>query len=158
MDNMGGHPQSSPRKDLTTGIIRCTIFVVLNVSGEFVVKGYSAQSELLKAMAHPVRLRILDILSQGEACVCHLTAVLKRRQPYVSQQLMTLREMGLVSDRRDGLMVYYSLADGRVETLLALTREMLRDSGALIDLALVPEPPVNGCPCPACEEAARRAA
>jgi DNA-binding transcriptional ArsR family regulator len=122
------------------------------------VKGYSAQSDLLKAMAHPVRLRILDILSQGEACVCHLTAVLKRRQPYVSQQLMTLREMGLVSDRRDGLMVYYSLADERIETLLSLTREMLRDSGAMIDLAPKPEAPVSGCPCPKCEEAALRAA
>jgi DNA-binding transcriptional ArsR family regulator len=125
---------------------------------EFVVKGYSAQSELLKAMAHPVRLRILDILSHGEACVCHLTAVLNRRQPYVSQHLMTLREMGLVSDRRDGLMVYYSLANERIETLLTLTREMLHDTGVMIDPAPAPEAPVSGCPCPKCEEAARRAA
>jgi DNA-binding transcriptional ArsR family regulator len=123
-----------------------------------VVKGYSAQSELLKAMAHPVRLRILDILGQGEACVCHLTAVLKRRQPYVSQQLMTLREIGLVSDRRDGLMVYYSLADERVEALLALTREMLHDGDATFDVTPMPKAPVSGCTCPKCEEAARRAA
>jgi DNA-binding transcriptional ArsR family regulator len=151
-------PKTHPKKKLTTGAIRRIIFVVLNVSMGVFVKGYSAQSDLLKAMAHPVRLRILHILSQDEACVCHLTAVLNRRQPSVSQQLMTLREMGLVSDRRDGLMVYYSLADERIETLLTLTREMLHDSGVMIDPAPAPKAPVSGCPCPKCEEAARRAA
>jgi DNA-binding transcriptional ArsR family regulator len=155
---MVGTPENSSKKVLTIRPIWRIIFVVLNVSAGGVVKGYSAQSELLKAMAHPVRLRILDILGQGEACVCHLTAVLKRRQPYVSQQLMTLREIGLVSDRRDGLMVYYSLADERVEALLALTREMLHDGDATFDVTPMPKAPVSGCTCPKCEEAARRAA
>ncbi len=45
-----------------------------------------------RAIAHPGRLRILEILGQGEACVCHLTHALGARQPYVSQQLMRLRE------------------------------------------------------------------
>ena len=116
---------------------------------------YELQADLFKAMAHPVRLRILDILSHGEACVCHLTAVLKQRQPYVSQQLMALREANLVTDRREGLMVYYSLADERVVAVMTVTRDMLRASGVDVQLADVPELPVEGCPCPKCEEAAR---
>jgi len=54
--------------------------------------GYQGQAKILRALAHPVRLRILDILARQEACVCHLEAVLKRPQPYVSQQLAALRE------------------------------------------------------------------
>ena len=63
---------------------------------------YRVQADLIKAMAHPTRLHLLDILAQGEACVCHLTTILGQRQPYVSQHLMVLREAGLVTDRKDG--------------------------------------------------------
>ena len=45
---------------------------------------YDQQAALFKALAHPARLRILDLLAQDEACVCHLTAALGQRQPYVS--------------------------------------------------------------------------
>ena len=113
--------------------------------------GYTELAELIRALAHPTRLRILDILAQrGECCVCHLTAVLEQRQPYVSQQLMVLREKGLVSDRKDGVMVYYRLADARTAALLALSRELLRRSGQRSEFLDVPESPVEGCPCPAC--------
>lgn len=44
--------------------------------------GYTQQAELIRALVHPTRLRILDILAQGgECCVCHLTAALEQRQP-----------------------------------------------------------------------------
>jgi DNA-binding transcriptional ArsR family regulator len=109
------------------------------------------QAELLKAMAHPTRLRILEILSHaGECCVCHLTAVLRQRQPYVSQHLMVLRAKGLVNDRKDGIMVYYRLADERIAKLLSLARELLGASGEQVPLAAIPESPVEGCPCPVC--------
>ena len=105
--------------------------------------GYTELAELIRALAHPTRLRILDILAQrGECCVCHLTAVL--------EQLMVLREKGLVSDRKDGVMVYYRLADARTAALLALSRELLRRSGQRSEFLDVPESPVEGCPCPAC--------
>ena len=63
--------------------------------------GYEKQAQVFRALAHPVRLRILDILSKQEACVCHLTAILGQRQPYVSQQLATLRESALARAARN---------------------------------------------------------
>jgi len=106
---------------------------------------YKQQTALFKALAHPARLRILDLLAQGEVCVCHLTAVLGKRQPYVSQQLMILREAGLVTDRKDGLMVYYRLRDGGVRDLLAAGRAALG-----LPAPALPPQPVPGCPCPHC--------
>jgi ArsR family transcriptional regulator len=115
---------------------------------------YRLQADLLRAMAHPMRLAILDILSQtGECCVCHMTAILKRRQPYVSQHLMVLRSKGLVTDRKDGTLVYYRLADERVGDLVVLTRQVVEASSGEVHLRDVPRPPVRGCPCPACTAA-----
>lgn len=112
---------------------------------------YRAQAGLFKAMAHPVRLHILEILAQGEACVCHITTVLGQRQPYVSQQLMALREASLVLDRRDGNIVYYSLADARVAQAIQLTRKIWAAIHEPLEFAPIPEPPLLGCPCPHCE-------
>ena len=111
---------------------------------------YTLQASAVKALAHPTRLRILDILAHEEACVCHLTAVLRQRQPYVSQQLMILREAGLVTDRRDGVMVYYRLADPATAEAVAATRALLRVTGQDVDFPPVPHEPVEGCPCPHC--------
>ena len=71
-------------------------------------------AELLKAMAHPTRLQILNMLRQGEICVCHIENALGKRQPYISQQLMVLRDAGAVESRKDGLQVYYRISDPRV--------------------------------------------
>lgn len=79
---------------------------------------YQEAADLFQLLSHPVRLQILDELRHDSACVCHLEAVLDRPQAYVSQQLRVLREGGVVTDRRDGLFVYYRLADEQVETLL----------------------------------------
>lgn len=68
---------------------------------------YETQSELLKSLSHPTRLAILDILCDGEKCVCHMEAMLNQRQAYLSQQLMILKNAGLVESRRDGLNLYY---------------------------------------------------
>ncbi len=66
------------------------------------MQDYEAQVKIYKALAHPTRLAILDLLRDGEHCVCHLEAFLGLRQAYISQQLLILREAGLVQDRRDG--------------------------------------------------------
>jgi len=113
-------------------------------------QAYIKQATLVKALAHPTRLHILDILSQGEACVCHLMAVLRQRQPYVSQQLMILREAGLVMDHRDGVMVYYRLADPAVAEAVRATRALLLAKGEGVEFPAIPQPPVEGCPCPHC--------
>jgi DNA-binding transcriptional ArsR family regulator len=67
-------------------------------------------SNFLKALAHESRLIILCILADGEKSVSELERELNLRQPTVSQQLARLRADGLVSTRRDGKVIYYSLA------------------------------------------------
>lgn len=111
---------------------------------------YQNQANLMKALAHPARLQILDILSHGEACVCHLTAVLDQRQPYVSQHLSVLRDAGLVLDERDGTIVYYRLASQQVAALLQTARAAMADLGLDVSFPPVPVGPVAGCPCPHC--------
>lgn len=104
---------------------------------------YRQRAQLFRLLSHPARLRILDALRQrDEACVCHLQAVLKQRQPYVSQQLGILRDAGLVDSRRDGLYIYYRLSDSKVvqvlDTILGPTGE--------------PRHP-TACACPECQQA-----
>lgn len=111
---------------------------------------YRELARVFDALSHPVRLRILQLLAQEEFCVCHLTAALRRRQPYVSQQLAVLRDVGLVLDRRDGLMIHYRLASPRVLDLMEMAADLLRQQGQEIALPPLPEMPVPGCPCPKC--------
>jgi len=81
---------------------------------------YTTLANYFKAFAHPVRLQILDLLRNGETCVCHIEAALQKRQAYISQQLMILRDMGLVETRKEGLQVYYRIKDERVYQTLRL--------------------------------------
>lgn len=101
-------------------------------------KRLEQSAELLKAMAHPERLRLLGVLRAGEQCVCHLTAVSGQRQPYVSQQLAYLRDAGILADRKVGLRVYYRIADTRVLPLLDALD--VHGENAL----------AQGCDCPRC--------
>src|SRR6185503_8640797 len=80
------------------------------------VENATRASDFLKALAHESRLMILCILAEGEKSVGELEEILNLRQPTVSQQLARLRADRLVSARRDGKVVYYSLAsdDARV--------------------------------------------
>lgn len=114
--------------------------------------GYKMQAQLFRALSHPVRLRILDILARQEACVCHLTEILGQRQPYVSQQLATLREAGLVTDRRDGTLIYYRLADDALTMVLDQGKVVVQHlAGDDLAFASVPEEALANCPCPRCQ-------
>jgi DNA-binding transcriptional ArsR family regulator len=84
------------------------------------MSAYQKPAKLFHVLSHPARLRILDILRGGEECVCHIQAVLGKRQAYVSQQLMVLRDAGLVTDRKEGLNVYYQLTEPAVADVLAI--------------------------------------
>ena len=102
---------------------------------------YGELAETLKAIAHPTRLQILDLLRGGEICVCHIERALNRRQAYVSQQLMVLRDSGLVSTRKEGLQVHYSLADERLLDWL----DVLLGAAQSAHIEHI-----AGCPCPHC--------
>lgn len=102
---------------------------------------YEDSASRLKVMGHPVRLQILDMLRRGETCVCHIERALDKRQAYISQHLMTLRDAGLVDSRKDGLQVYYRLVDDEVVELLSLLHGLLDTTGLEL---------LEGCNCPAC--------
>src|SRR5512134_2415639 len=75
---------------------------------------YEKLAHRIKLLAHPERLRILDMLRREAECVCHLEALLAKPQPYVSQQLRLLREAGVIQNEQVGHNVYYRLVDREV--------------------------------------------
>jgi ArsR family transcriptional regulator len=90
----------------------------------------------LQALADHNRLRILDALRGGERCVCRLTESLDMGQPLLSHHLKVLREAALVSGRKDGRWVHYSItpdALSEIERLLAGIREDAAEAGPNLD-------------------------
>lgn len=84
-------------------------------------------AELFKVFGDSTRIRILYALYESELCVCDLSEELSMKQPAVSHQLKILRQAKLVSSRRDGKTVFYSLADDHVKTILAQGREHIEE-------------------------------
>ncbi len=78
-----------------------------------------ALADIFKTLGDATRLRILSALMQQELCVCDLAAVIDMSDSAVSHQLRVLRSQKLVKFRREGKVVYYSLADDHVRTLFA---------------------------------------
>lgn len=85
------------------------------------------KAEFFKALGHPLRIRVLELLSDGDRSVAELLEAVEVEQPHLSQQLAVLRRAGFVDARREGANVVYALADPRVAELLALSRQMLLD-------------------------------
>jgi ArsR family transcriptional regulator len=77
------------------------------------------RSAVLKALAHPARLRMLDELRRGERCVCELRDLVDLDLSTVSKHLALLRAAGLVADERRGAQVFYQLCSPEVTDLLA---------------------------------------
>jgi ArsR family transcriptional regulator len=77
-------------------------------------------ARLFHALSDETRLRIVQMLQGGECCVCDLTGALSAAQSRLSFHLKTLREAGIVSDRRAGRWVYYSLVPGALDELSEL--------------------------------------
>ncbi len=104
-------------------------------------------AQLFKLLGHPARLAILNILRDGEQCVCHLEAVLGYRQAYISQHLMSLREAGLVQDRREGPNVFYRVAEPAIFRVIDA-------ASAAGQSAVAPAARHADCPCPKCHPVA----
>jgi ArsR family transcriptional regulator len=81
-------------------------------------------SVILKTISHPSRLAILLTIGEGEACVCHLEKMLGMSQSHISQQLMILREVGIVSPRRDYRYIHYKLVDPKLLDLISGVAEL----------------------------------
>ena len=106
-------------------------------------------SNFLRAISSPARLRILVAIGKGEACVCHLEAILEYRQSYISQHLMALRSAGVLETRREGRYIFYRLRDKRM-------LKLIQEAGAI---AGVPKDDIESmskfekiskCCCPSC--------
>ncbi|HWH11923.1 MAG TPA: metalloregulator ArsR/SmtB family transcription factor [Solirubrobacteraceae bacterium] len=97
---------------------------------------YIVKAELFRALGHPLRIRILEILVGGERTVRDLQAELDLDSSGTSQHLAALRRQGLLDSRRAGTSIYYRLHDPRVSQLLAVARQILTtqlsDSHALL--------------------------
>ena len=81
-------------------------------------------SNFLKAISHGGRLMILCHLASGEKSVTELESLLSARQASVSQQLSRLRLEGLVTPRRDGKAIYYSLTDDRPKQIMEIVYDL----------------------------------
>ncbi|AIQ50511.1 ArsR/SmtB family transcription factor [Paenibacillus sp. FSL R7-0331] len=82
------------------------------------------KTEFFKALAHPMRIRILELLSEGEKNVNELQAILGSEGSAVSQQLAVLRAKNVVASVKDGTTVIYSLRDPLIKDLLAVARQI----------------------------------
>lgn len=86
-----------------------------------------SQAERLKALGHPVRLGIaVRLADEPETCACDFADVFGVRQPTISQHLKVLREAGLVTTRRRGTQICYSLDRLAIRSLTEMLRELER--------------------------------
>jgi ArsR family transcriptional regulator len=109
-------------------------------------------AEVFNALAHHSRLEILDILREGEACVCHIQTMLNQRQAYVSQHLNVLRHAGLVSSRKDGLRVYYQVSDAQLFAIIDEMKSFLQSTGEWQLVDAENKKPRQPCTCPQCTD------
>lgn len=116
------------------------------------MNAYETQSELLKALSHSTRLAILDILREGEQCVCHIEATLGLRQAYISQQLMILKQAGILEPHRDGLNLYYRVVNPEIFRILDALQSVTGVSPKRPKLKSARE----SCPCPKCNHKTNR--
>ncbi len=91
---------------------------------------YRAKADFFRTMAHPVRIRVLELLTEGERTVHALRGAIDIDASNLSQQLAALRLAGLVSQRREAGEVIYSLALPAVRDLLAAARQILQSGTA----------------------------
>ena len=107
-------------------------------------------SNVLKVLGSPFRIEILYKIGNGEACVCHLEEALKKRQAYISQHLMVLRDAGILDTRRDGKFIYYRVADARVFELIESAAKLLKIPSENIP-KISDTDRYENCACPSCD-------
>jgi ArsR family transcriptional regulator len=84
-----------------------------------------AKADMFRALAHPTRVRVLEVLVDGEQSVGALADMLNLDLPPLSQQLGVLRNAHIVTTRREGSMVFYRVTDPRMSQLLVTAKQLL---------------------------------
>jgi ArsR family transcriptional regulator len=109
------------------------------------IKSYQLTAQAFKVLAHPARVAILLILREGEQCVCHMEAMLKLRQAYISQHLKVLKDAGIVLDRRDGWNMFYRVIRPEIFEVMDA---MFAITGQPVEIPHAHSK--ETCPCPKC--------
>lgn len=86
------------------------------------------KAELFKALAHPARIRVLETLAEGQLSVGEIQPLVGIESSHLSQQLGVLRRAGLVTTRKEGSSVIYSIRDPQLVELLAVAKRVLISS------------------------------
>jgi len=84
------------------------------------------RAEILKAIAQPTRLKILELLRDGERCVCEMLPVLKEEQANISKHLSLLRQAGIVDARKEGVWSYYKIRNREVFEIIDKADKIVR--------------------------------
>ena len=84
------------------------------------------QANILKALGQPTRLQILELLRDGERCVCEIFPAIDQEQANVSKHLSILKQAGILESRKDGLRILYRIKIPEVLTLLAGVSNILK--------------------------------
>ena len=91
---------------------------------------FETRAAIIKALAHPTRLFIVDVLSRNEKCVCELTEMVGADISTVSKHLAVLRTAGLVEDDKRGLQVWYRLKTPCVMNFFDCIESVIKSSGS----------------------------
>lgn len=86
------------------------------------------EADLLKALGHPARLQIVEILARQETCVCELMPQIGLEQSNLSQHLKLLRRHGLVESRREGSQVFYRLANRSLLNVISAATDTVQEN------------------------------
>jgi DNA-binding transcriptional ArsR family regulator len=92
-------------------------------------KEAKARAEILKALAHPVRVLIVDRLTLGEQCVSELSRLARINQSNISRHLATLKKVGIIADRRVGMNVFYRLQTPSILKTFDCALDVIKSDG-----------------------------
>jgi DNA-binding transcriptional ArsR family regulator len=89
-------------------------------------KIFEGQASILKALGQPTRLQILELLKEGERCVCEIYPAINQEQANVSKHLSILKQAGILESRKDGLRILYRIKTPEILLLLNGVSKLLK--------------------------------
>lgn len=89
---------------------------------------YKSAAEYFKALSHPTRIKIIELLSKRDMCVCEMMAELNLDQSHISRHLMVLKNNDIVKDSRDGNKIFYTLIDKSITNIIESVKNSLISS------------------------------
>lgn len=119
---------------LTAGINRIIHNHMVILKGK--QKLFENQAQVLKALGQPTRLQILDLLKDGERCVCEIFPAINQEQANVSKHLSILKQAGILESRKDGLRVLYRIKNdeilGLIRGVSVLLKKQVKEQGEMM--------------------------